>query len=130
MKKHIIYTAGALLLAFASCKSPDGIPDVESAYCPSDISIVLPSQIAALLYEDPDYGITLPLLKGESVIFGYEIQPDTATFYDVVWVSSFPETASVNENGEVKALSGAGFGYSVISVTPKGMYSGSGVTAS
>ena len=130
MKKHIIFTAGALLLAFASCKSPDGIPDVESAYCPSDISIVLPSQIAALLYEDSDYGVTLPLLKGESVIFGYEIQPDTATFYDVVWVSSFPETASVNENGEVKALSGAGFGYSVISVTPKGMYSGSGVTAS
>lgn len=131
MKKHIIYTASALLLAFSACKSPDVIPDIEGAYCPSEISIVLPEREQGLLYYDSDVEqITLPLIVGEKVQFGFVLKPDTATFDDVVWVSSLPEYVSVDENGEVVALSGAGLGYSTISVTPKGMYSGSGVTAS
>ncbi len=116
---------------FASCRDKSVMPDVEAAYCPSSIEIVLPEQEAGLLYEDPSTGtMTLPLIVGEKVTLQWTLKPDTVTFTDVVWTSSNPTNVSVSDAGVIEALSAAGLGYSIISVAPKGMYSGSGVTYS
>ena len=129
MKKTHIFVLIAVLMT--ACEKPSVIPDLDAAYCPSGIEIVLPEREKGLLYEDPATGIvTLPLIVGEQVSLQWTITPDTATFKDVVWTSSSPTNVSVNEDGVIKALSAAGLGYSIISVTPKGMYSASGVSYS
>lgn len=130
MKKTILYI-GIIALALAGCKKTDVLPDVEAAYCPSAISITLSEHEESLIYLDPATGVnTLPMLVGETFQLGWNLEPDTATFRDVIWVSSSTQNVSVNDRGQISAISAAGLGYSVISVTPKGMYSGSGVSAS
>ncbi|MBR1480868.1 MAG: DUF4979 domain-containing protein [Paludibacteraceae bacterium] len=119
------------LVLLTACENPSLIPDVNPAYCPSTIEILLPEAQAGLVYDDPATGtLTLPLIVGEKVSLQWNLQPDTATFTDVLWNSSNPTNVSVNADGVIEALSGAGLGYSIISVTPKGMYSASGVSAS
>ena len=120
-----------MAVLLAACEKSSLIPEVDPAYCPSAITIVLPEREASLLYEDPASGtVVLPLLVGEKVALQWRLEPDTATFKDVLWNSSYPANVSVNADGVIEALSGAGLGYSIISVTPKGMYSASGVSAS
>ena len=120
-----------VVLGFTACEKPSVIPDVDPAYCPSSIEIVLPEPQAGLVYDDPASGTpTLPLIVGEKVQLQWVLKPETATFSDVVWNSSNPTNVSVNEEGVIEALSATGLGYSIISVTPKGMYSASGVTYS
>ena len=119
-----------LSLALTSCEGPSILPDVEPAYCPAKIEIVLPEREENLLYVDPATNVlTLPMLKGEKMDVQWKLEPDTVTFTDVLWASSSPENVSVTDAGHVEALSGAGLGFSVISVTPQGMFSGSGVSA-
>ncbi|MBR1877606.1 MAG: DUF4979 domain-containing protein [Paludibacteraceae bacterium] len=134
MKKFFINTWYIVLcpfVLFSACEKPSLIPDVDPAYCPSSIEIVLPEAAANLLYDDPASGTaTLPMIVGEEVALQWRLQPDTATFQDVIWVSSNPQNVSVDDKGVIKALSATGLGYSVISVTPKGMYSASGVSYS
>ena len=130
MKKHL-YILGIAAVVLTACTKESLIPSVEPAYCPSSITLILPEREESLLYEDPDSKVTtLPLIVGEKVALQWQIQPDTATFTDVLWNSSNPTNVSVNADGVMEALSSAGLGYSIISVIPKGMYSASGVTAS
>lgn len=120
-----------LSLALTACEEPSILPNVEPAYCPAKIEIVLPERESNLLYVDPATGVlTLPLIKGEKVDVQWHLEPDTVTFSQVVWASSSPANVSVSDAGHVEAISGAGLGYSIISVTPQGMFSGSGVSAS
>ena len=130
--RNIHYTLFIVLcLCLSACEKSSLIPDVEPAYCPTSIEIVLPEREAALVYDDPASGTSvLPLIVGEKVALKWIIKPDTVTFTDVIWTSSNPQNVSVNEQGIIEALSGAGLGYSIISVTPKGMYSASGVNYS
>lgn len=131
MKKSCIYIIGAMIVLMQSCKKPSVIADIEAAYCPASIEIVLPEREASLLYVDPSTGTTtLPMIVGEKVKLQWELKPDSATFKDVLWMSSNPTNVRVNSDGEIEALSGKGLGYSIISVTPKGMYSASGVSYS
>ena len=121
----------SIVLCLSACEKPSLIPDVESAYCPSAIEIVLPDREASLMYNDPSTGTpTLPLIVGEKVQLKWTLQPDSVTFTEVLWTSSNPTNVSVSDQGEIEALSASGLGYSVVSVTPKGMYSASGVTYS
>ncbi len=122
---------GTLVLSLASCEKPSVIPDVDPAYCPSAVEILLPEAQAGLVYDDPATGtVTLPLIVGEKVALQWSLQPDTVTFTDVIWSSSNPTNVSVNADGIIEALSASGLGYSIISVTPTGMYSATGVSAS
>lgn len=130
MKKNL-FIVGMMAVLLAACEKSSLIPEVDPAYCPSAITIVLPEREAGLLYDDPASGtVVLPLLVGEKVALQWTLEPDTATFKDVLWSSSNPENVSVDANGVIEALSAAGLGYSIISVTPKGMYSASGVSYS
>lgn len=130
MRKNL-YILGVAAVVLSACEKPSLIPEIDPAYCPSGIEIVLPESAANLLYNDPSTGTpTLPMIVGEKVQLQWKLSPDSVTFTDVVWTSSNPTNVSVNEQGEIEALSGAGMGYSIISVTPKGMHSGSGVSFS
>ena len=131
MKKHVIYlTVLAAALTLSSCEKSDIIPDINPAYCPAEIKIVLPEREAELVYPDDASGVmTLPLIVGEKVQLQCDLQPDSITYKDVIWVSSNPQNVRVQNDGTVEALSAAGLGYSIISVTPTGMYSASGVNA-
>ena len=130
MKKQCIYIMAVAAMLLTACKHHSVIPEVDPAYCPASVEIVLPAREASLLYDDPATGIlTLPMIAGEKVALQWILTPDTVTFTDVLWLSSNPTNVSVNEQGVIEALSASGLGYSVISVTPKGMYSASGVSA-
>ena len=131
IKNIPLHLALCLFALLPACASRDITTDVEAAYCPSQITIVLPDRESALLYDDPATGtLVLPLIVGEKVTLQWELTPDMVTFTDVLWASSNPDNVSVSETGVIEALSAAGLGYSIISVTPKGMYSASGVSAS
>lgn len=121
---------GGLLtcLMFASCSDTDAIPDVDPAYCAEKIELNIPEELQQLIYVDNTGADVLPLVKGESVSLGYTLYPEDITYNDVQWTSSEPEIASVN-NGTIEALSGSGIGYSIITVTPVGMYASSGVNS-
>lgn len=119
------------VVLFTACEKTSVIPEVDPAYCPSSIEIVLPEREANLLYPDPYTATTtLPLIVGEKVQLQWNLTPDTATFKDVIWSSSSPTNVSISADGQLEALSASGLGYSIISVTPVGMYSSSGVSAS
>ena len=113
-------------LPLASCSDDDIIPNVTPAYCPSSITMDIPSDYARLIYTDNTGASVLPLIKGQTVQMGYTLTPDTVTFNDVKWTSSDATVATVTD-GQVEALSEKGLGYSIITVAPTGMYSGSGV---
>lgn len=121
----------AMTIMMVACQAPNGIPDITPGYCPSAISIDLAEREQGLLYLDDATGVlTLPMIVGESLQLGWQVLPDTATFQDVIWKSSDEKIVVVDNEGFVEAKSAIGLGYSVISVTPVGMYSGSGVSAS
>ena len=131
MKKHLLYFIPVAAVLFTACEKGSVIPEVEPAYCPASVEIVLPERETGLLYPDPYSGtMTLPLIVGEKVQLQWNLTPDTVTFTDVLWTSSNPTIVSVTADGKIEALSASGLGYSIISVTPVGMYSSSGVSAS
>lgn len=113
-------------LPLTSCSDADIIPHVTPAYCPSGITMDIPSDFARLIYTDHTGASVLPLIKGQTVQLGYTLTPDTVTFNDVKWTSSDATVATVTD-GQVAAVSEKGLGYSIVTVAPTGMYSGSGV---
>ncbi|MBR1415328.1 MAG: DUF4979 domain-containing protein [Prevotella sp.] len=113
--------------ALTSCSSDDDrIPDVTAATCPDAITMQLPAELQRLVYVDNTGADVLPLVVGESVQLGYTLEPADATFNSVVWTTS-DETVATVTDGKVEALSEKGLGYSIVTVAPTGMFSGSGV---
>jgi len=115
-------------LMLASCSDSDSIPDVSPAFCAEKITLEIPEELQQLIYVDNTGAEVLPLVKGETVTLGYTLSPEDITYKDVVWTSSQPEVATV-EDGTISAVSGNGMGYSIVSVAPLGMYPGSGVNS-
>ena len=129
--KHIfcagiaLFSMAAVLVACGDKEAP--IEDLQPAICPATIEFNLPDNLQQLVYTDETGARVLPLIKGEHVTLPYTVTPDNITFNDVVWTSSNPEIASVDDQGNVDALSGDGIGYSIVQLAPVGMFSGSGV---
>ena len=118
---------GILATVFTACSKDDNrIPNVTDAYCPDAIALEIPAEYQKLIYTDNTGADVLPLIEGETVQLGYSLEPENVTFDDVVWSSSDVTVATVDD-GKVEALSENGLGYSIITVAPKGMFSGSGV---
>ena len=119
---------GLFVLLMASCADNEAeIPNLYAAQCPATIEFQLPANLTQLIYQDETGASVLPMIKGETATLPYAIGPDDITFHDVVWTSSNPECVSVDQQGNIAALSGSGLGYSIVQVAPVGMYSGSGV---
>ncbi|MBB4034198.1 uncharacterized protein YjdB [Dysgonomonas hofstadii] len=133
--KHILkkYSSGCLVLAatfiaMVSCSDDDASSNLSSAIYPKSVEISVPAELQPLIYTDQILGIkVLPMIKGESVTFGYTILPEEVTFKDVKWTSSDVSVATVDENNKVTAVSGDGAGYSIIQVAPDAFYSGSNI---
>lgn len=119
----------AMAVTAASCKDNDDLSVVPAATVPSSITFNLPDNLKQLIYIDATGAQVLPMVKGESITLDYTLLPDTATFKDVVWTSTNKDVASVDDKGVVNALSGDGAGYSMVQVSPEGLYSGSGINA-
>ena len=116
-----------LVIVLAACSSDDERkPNVTSATCPSAIEMQVPAEFSKLIYTDNTGAEVLPLIVGESVQLGYNLKPADATYKNVIWSSSDATVATVID-GKVEALSEKGLGYSIITVAPTGMFSGSGV---
>ena len=129
--KKIVY-AGLICCClspvFVSCGDNDiPLENLDPAFCPATIEFNLPDNLKQLVYTDETGARVLPLIKGEHISLPFTMTPDDITFRDVVWSSSNPEIASVDDQGNVVALSGDGIGYSIVQVAPVGMFSGSGV---
>ncbi len=126
---HSLGAALALLsLLAAACSDNDTIPDVDAAVTPSSISLNIPDEYAKLVYTDNTGADVLPLIVGETVQLDYTLTPSDVTFSGANWSSSDVTVATVSD-GLVEALSERGLGYSVISVSPIGVYAGSGMTS-
>ena len=130
-KINKIFAAGLVCCGFAaaltSCSKDDNrIPNVTPATCPSAIAMQVPAEYSKLIYTDNTGADVLPLIVGESVQLGYSLEPADATFDNVTWSTSDATVASVTD-GKVEALSEKGLGYSIVTVAPTGMFSGSGV---
>ncbi len=117
---------GLAALAFVSC-SDDEDSTLDSAIVPSSIEFKLPENLSRLIYTDATGAKCLPMLKGETATLGYTMQPDDATYKDVVWTSTNEAVATVDDEGTVSAISGSGTGYSMVQVAPLGVYDGSGI---
>lgn len=115
--------------ALTACSDDaDKLPSVTAAECPTAIQLVIPDNLQQYIYTDGTGAAVLPLVKGETAQLGVTLEPETVTFPDVVWTSSATDVATVAD-GLITAVSGNGLGYSVINVTPVGMYSGADVNA-
>ena len=126
-KINKIFAAGLVVCGLMACSSDDDrIPNVTAATCPSAIEMQLPAEMQRLVYTDNTGADVLPLVVGESVQLGYSMEPEDATFNNVTWTSS-DETVATVSDGKVEALSEKGLGYSIVTVAPTGMFSGSGV---
>ena len=115
------------LTALTACSNDEDLTIVTPVEIPTSVEFNLPAEVQQLIYIDETGAKTLPLLKGESVKLDYTLTPDNATFKDVVWSSSNEQIATVDQQGNVSALSGDG--YSMIQVIPEALYSGSGINA-
>lgn len=117
-------------LTFTACSDDEIGANTELAITPSTVEFNLPAELQRLVYTDETGTQCLPMIKGEAYQIPYKIEPDTITFKDVSWTSSNPDVATVDQEGNVTAVSGDGTGYSIISVMPVGYYDASGVQAS
>ena len=116
-------------MMLTACSNDVEIPDLYSAQCPASIEFQLPENLKQLIYTDESDAQVLPLVKGETVQLNYTILPENITFSNVQWTSTDEAVATVTDEGLVTAVSGQGVGYSMVSVAPVGMYSGSGVVS-
>lgn len=124
--KTTLMASCLLATVFTACNNDDRIPSLTDAYCPSAIELQIPEEYQKLIYTDNTGADVLPLVEGETVQLDYTLEPENVSFHDVVWSSSDESVATVDD-GKIEALSENGLGYSVITVAPKGMFSGSGV---
>lgn len=131
MKQIMKYSWGCLLalvpaLIMSSCEDEETVGDLTSAVMPSSIELVVPAEVQQYIYTDENGAKVLPMLKGETIQMDYGLQPENVTYSDVIWTSTVPSVATV-ENGLVTAVEGNGESATVIQVAPEGMYSGSGI---
>ena len=82
------YLFTLLPLVTASCTDDDRIPNVEEAFCPDAIEMQIPADMQKLIYTDNTGADVLPLIVGQTVQLGYNLEPADATFKDVLWTSS------------------------------------------
>lgn len=122
--------AAVAAMTLAACSDDDISSRTKPAVTPTTVELNLPEELQRLVYTDNTGSQCLPLIKGEAVQLPYTLEPDTATFADVEWTSSNEAVATVDQEGNVSAISGDGAGFSIINVTPVGFLSSSGVGAS
>ncbi|MBQ8673910.1 MAG: DUF4979 domain-containing protein [Bacteroides sp.] len=116
----------ALPVSFIACSDEADFKQYTPAQYPASVEMIVPAEQEALIYVEDGTSV-LPLIKGEKVSFGSKISPDDVTFDEVVWTSSNEKVATVDDNGNVEAVSGDDTGYSVITVAPVASYSGSNI---
>lgn len=131
MKKILRYGLVYLLVVtilpiISSCGDDDISSDVTEIVYPTYVSLEVPDDLQEYIYTDATGAKTLPMLKGNTATLEYSMSDD-ATYRDIVWESSNADVATVDENGFVTAVSGAGTGYSIITVHPAVFFSGSGI---
>ncbi len=131
MKQIMKYSWGCLLalvpaLIMPSCEDEATVGDLTSAVMPASIELIVPAEVQQYIYTDENGAKVLPMLKGETVQMNYGLQPENVTYSDVIWTSTVPSVATV-DNGLVTAVEGNGESATVIQVAPEGMYSGSGI---
>lgn len=125
---HYIVYAALSTIALASCSDTDIIPDITPATCASGIELTVPAEYAQYVYTDATGTPTLPLIKGQTVQLGYTLTPADITSDAVLWASTAPDVATA-DGGNITAVSGRGLGYTMVTVSPVGMFPGSGVTS-
>lgn len=134
MRKAATTFVGSLVavaaMTLAACDDDDINSSTIAAVTPSAVEFNLPEELQQLIYTDNTGSQCLPLIKGETVRLPYTLKPDSTTFADVEWTSSNEAVATVDQEGNVEAVSGDGTGFSVINVTPVGYLSSSGISAS
>ena len=131
MKQIMKYSWGCLLalvpaLIMSSCEDEETVGDLTSAVMPASIELIVPAEVQQYIYTDENGAKVLPMLKGETIQMDYGLQPENVTYPDVIWTSTVPSVATV-EDGLVTAVEGNGESATVIQVAPEGMYSGSGI---
>lgn len=122
--------AATLLTAVAAmtaCSDDDASSNLSAATMPSAIAFNLSDDIQQYIYTDATGAQCLPMVKGQSLKLDYTLSPDDATYKDVEWSSSNTAIATVDGEGTVTAVNGDA--YSLVSVAPVGVYSGSGINA-
>lgn len=113
--------------SFMACSADEEFSKLPSANYPASVQMVLPADVQPIVYVDDQGAQVLPLVKGEKVALGFDMQPENVTFKEVRWTSSNEAVATVDAEGNLTAVSGNGTGYSVVQVTPEAYYSGSNI---
>lgn len=127
--KHILkYGLGCMwaslfTASFVACEDDVTGGDLISVNYPASVEMILPESAAPLVYLENSVQV-LPLVKGESLTLGCVVKPDDATSKDVVWSTSNASAVTVDAEGHIQAVSGAGDGYAIITVSPEASYSG------
>lgn len=122
--------AAVAAISLASCSDDDVSTSATPVKVPNTITFNLPDELQRLIYTDEVGAQHLPLLKGETVQLSYVVTPDGVDADDVEWGSTNEAVATVDDEGNVYAVSGTGDGYSTISVAPVGYSGSSGIEAS
>ena len=120
----------AVAASLTACSDDDDTTLLTEAIYPSAVQLTLPEEASQLVYTDETGTEALPMIVGQSYQLKGSLQPDNVTFRDVLWNSSSPENVKVDANGKITAVSGSGFGFAVISITPDPARSGSSINAS
>lgn len=120
----------AVAASLTACSDDDDTTLLTEAIYPSAVQLTLPEEASQLVYTDETGTEALPMIVGQSYQLKGSLQPDNVTFHDVLWNSSSPENVKVDANGKITAVSGSGFGFAVISITPDPARSGSSINAS
>ena len=134
MKQILKYGLRCLLMTalpatFIACSDNEEFAKLPSASYPASVTMTIPAESQLLIYTDNSGASVLPLVKGEKVSLGYNIAPEDVTFKEVIWTSSNETVATVDEAGNLTAVSGDGTGYAIIQVTPEAYYSGSNIAS-
>lgn len=133
MKQLLKYGTGCLLTtvlaaSLAACSDDPEASPLTPAFYPAAVTMEIPAEQELLLYTDNVGATVLPMVKGEQVSLSCKVtrsdDPDA-----VVWTSSNPNVATVDNTGCVTAVSGDGTGYAIIQVAPEAYYSGSNIAS-
>lgn len=134
-KINKIFVAGfvccCVMAVLSSCSSDDddARSDLASATMPTEVQFTLSDDLSRLVYTDDNGAQVLPMVKGQRAQLTYSMKPDNVTYKDVTWSSSNTQVATVDAEGNVEAISGADPGYTMIQVSPLGVFSSSGINA-
>jgi len=124
-----VLATAAITVSLCACDDDEPAVLTEAIY-PSTVELTFPDEVKGIVYTDETGIQVLPMIKGESCHLSAILHPDNVTFQDKLWMSSNPANVSVDADGNVKALSAEGDGFSMITVAPDPYLSGSGISAS